>query len=104
MQIIKIKKLVIAFNKKSKNVYHYFRDCKSIDKFGTYTIESKSFIKDNAVWETDFISQGKVVENYHELWDIISSLCLSKVRELKINELLNEQREVLQRPKRRRNR
>ena len=86
--MIQVKRLVIAV--RGNTPYHYWRDCKEVDKFGMFQVALT--IKDGTydISGTHILYKKKRITDWNEVMDIIEALQVEKLREVKLKRLLNE--------------
>ena len=89
MKKLNIRRLVVSTNRGT--VYHSWRKTYNINKFGLfYIIEDEELVTGIETGSHYFLYRGKVVGSFDAICDIINGLLLEKVREIKINKILNE--------------
>jgi hypothetical protein len=87
--MINVKRLVIAV--RGNTPYHYWRDCKEVDKFGMFQVHKT--VKDGTydISTTYILYKKKTIADWNEVMDIIEALQVERLREKRINQLLNDE-------------
>jgi hypothetical protein len=86
--VIQVKRLVIAV--RDNKAYHYWRDCKMIDKFGMFQVHKT--VKDGTydISTTYILYKKETIADWNDVMDIIGALETERLRDRKISKLLND--------------
>ena len=86
--MIQVKRLVIAV--RDNKAYHYWRDCKMIDKFGMFQVHKT--VKDGTydISTTYILYKKETIADWNDVMDIIGALETERLRDRKISKLLND--------------
>jgi len=83
---IQTRKLVISHNK--GNVYHHFRKTYNLNKKDLFYIMEDETINGIETGSHYFIYEGKVINSFDVVCDLIDAFILEKKRQLKIEQIL----------------
>lgn len=86
--MIDVKRLVIAV--RGNKVYHYWRDCKMVDKWGMFQVQESHKDGTYNISTTYILYKKKRIGDWNDVMDIIEALQVEKLRESKLNRLLDE--------------
>lgn len=84
---ITTKRLVIAV--RNNKTYHYWREVKMIDRFGMFQVEQTHKDGTYDVSGLTIMYKKKVISDWNDIMNIIEALEVQRLREYKINNLLN---------------
>ena len=86
--MIQVKRLVIAV--RGNRVYHYWRDCKMIDKEGMFQVQDTVKEGTYNISTTYILYKKKRIVDWNDVMDVIVSLETERLRDKKISKLLND--------------
>jgi hypothetical protein len=86
--MLDVRRLVVAV--RGNTVYHYWRDCKMVDKWGLFQVQET--VKDGTYNITGayMIYKKKRISDWNDVMDIIEALQIEKLREKKLSRLLDD--------------
>jgi len=82
-----VRRLVIAI--RNNKPYHYWRECKEIDKFGMFQVQEGVKEGTYNITGAYILYKKGVVKDWNKVMDIIEALGIERLREKKLESILN---------------